>query len=151
MKLFIVFVVLLSSTFSFAKDVSFDKYLSSFTYAERKNMKIGYGHLVTLMEEGKVQIVDIRFKEEFALWSIRDSINIPINELPSSLDKLSKNKLIVTVCPHLDRAALARHYLTLKGYKSKYLKDGLITLINREMRGNDAKELYNILKKRNKK
>jgi len=151
MKVILLLSILLVSSLSYGKELSFDKYLSSFTYEERKNMKISYMDLVQLLEEGKVQIVDIRFKEEFALWSIRDSINIPINELPSKLNKLDKNKLIVTVCPHLDRAALARHFLKLKGFNVKYLKDGLITLMDREMRGDDAKDLYNTLKKRNKK
>lgn len=117
--------------------VSFDSYLKSFTYAERKNMKIDSIELIDLYEQKNVQIVDIRFKEEFALWHLKGSINIPLNELPKRYKELSMDKLIVTVCPHLDRAAIGRHYLTLKGYRVKYLKDGLLTMFN-HLRGDDA-------------
>ncbi|MBF0314150.1 MAG: hypothetical protein HQK52_12095 [Oligoflexia bacterium] len=34
-----------------------------------------------------------------------------------------------------------------QGYKSKYLKDGLIQLMESEMRGKDALKIYNEIKK----
>ncbi|MBF0300518.1 MAG: rhodanese-like domain-containing protein [Oligoflexia bacterium] len=129
-----------------ASETSFDRYLSSFDYKEREEMKISAKELVELLKKKQVQLIDIRFKEEYALWKIEPSINIPINDLPSSLDKLDKNKLIVTACPHIDRASLARHYLTLKGYKSKYLQDGMIKLMENEMRGDNALKIYQEIK-----
>lgn len=135
--------ILILFTFSAtASGVSFDSYLKSFTYKERKDMKIDSFELIELYEQKNVQIVDIRFKEEFALWHLKGSINIPLNELPKRYKELSMDKLIVTVCPHLDRAAIGRHYLTLKGYKAKYLKDGLLGMFN-HLRGDDARETYN--------
>lgn len=139
MRKSILLIMLICSTSLFAK--SFDDYLKSFTYAERTNMKISLFELIDLYETKQVQIIDIRFKEEFALWHLQGSINIPLNELPARHKELSKKKLIVTVCPHLDRAAIGRHYLTLKGYNAKYLKDGLIKMFN-HMRGDDAKDIF---------
>ena len=145
MKLLLISILIISSFSTFA--INFDNYLQSFTYEERKNMKIDSFDLIELYEQGKVQIIDIRFKEEFALWSLKGSINIPLNELPVRYKELKKNKLIVTVCPHRDRAAIGRHYLTLKGYKAKYLKDGLIKLFN-QMRGDNAKEIFEKIDKK---
>lgn len=146
MKILSIIVFFLSLNLD-AKELRFDEYLSSFSYKERGEMRISAYDLIELMIQKKVQLVDIRFKEEYELWKINSAINIPINELPSSLDKLDKNKLIVTMCPHIDRASLARHYLTLKGYNSKYLSGGMIKLLEEYMRGDDALHLYKELKK----
>mgnify|MGYP001047649180 CR=1 FL=1 len=50
------------------------------------------------------------------------------SKLPHRLGEIDKNKLVVTACPHNDRANIARVYLTMKGYRAKYLTDGLLGL-----------------------
>lgn len=57
--------------------------------------------------------------------------------------RLIKNKLIITVCPHYDRAEIARLYLVTRGYKSRYLTDGLLGLAAHLM-GNEAKEFADV-------
>lgn len=121
---------------------SFAAYLRRFDYAERKAMKIKREELVELYKKGQVQIVDIRFPEEVAAWKMGFSKSIPLNELPDRLGELDKNKLIVTVCPHYDRAEIARLYLTLKGYQARYLSDGLLGLAEL-LRGEQARDLIN--------
>lgn len=118
---------------------SFDNYLKRFDYNERNNMKIKSLEAVELYKMGEVEFVDIRFREEQAVWSFPFMKKIPLNELPNRLNELDKNKTIVTVCPHYDRAEMARIYLTLKGYKSRYLTDGLLGLAG-YLRGDEAKE-----------
>lgn len=137
----IVLLLLCSSISIFAQTqtLSYDDYLSSFTYEERKAMKINSVELTIMLEEGTAQLVDIRFKEEHEAWHMPASINIPINELPKRLNELDKSKLIVTACPHKDRAIMARTYLKLKGYDTRYLVDGLIGLAE-FLRGDNAKE-----------
>ena len=122
--------------------LDFSSYLRAFDYQERQNMKIKAPELKKLYQQGKVQIVDIRFPEETALWGINFATRIPLNELPDRLAELDKSKIIVTACPHYDRASIARHYLTLKGYKSRYLVGGLLGLTE-SLRGDDAREFYN--------
>ncbi|AFV97584.1 MULTISPECIES: rhodanese-like domain-containing protein [unclassified Sulfuricurvum] len=118
---------------------SFESYLKRFDYNERTEMKIKSLEAVELYKMGEVEFVDIRFKEEQAIWSFPFMKKIPLNELPDRLGELDKNKTIVTVCPHYDRAEMARIYLTLKGYKSRYLTDGLLGLAG-YLRGDEAKE-----------
>ena len=117
-----------------------NQYISNFSYQERKEMKISSKELLPLLKEKKVQFVDIRFKEEFDAWRMGFGTNIPINELPKRLNELDKNKLIVTACPHKDRATIAMVYLKANGFKAKYLEDGLVGLAE-TLRGDIAKEL----------
>jgi rhodanese-related sulfurtransferase len=127
------------NVFAETQTLSHQSYLSAFTYEERKAMKINSVELTVMLEEGKAQLVDIRFKEEYEAWHMPASINIPINELPTRLHELDKSKLIVTACPHKDRAIMARTFLKLQGYHTRYLVDGLIGLAA-FLRGDNAKE-----------
>ena len=119
--------------------VSFDDYLKRFDYKERKNMKVDIPEMLDLYKQGKVQIVDIRFPEEYQAYSFSFIKNIPLNELPARLGELDSSKVIVTVCPHYDRAEIARTYLTLKGFQSKYLVDGVVGLAE-YLRGDKARD-----------
>jgi rhodanese-related sulfurtransferase len=144
-----VFLILIFFTLSLWAQ-SYDSYLNSFTYEERKDMKIRAVELSVMIEEGSAQLIDIRFKEEYEAWHMPYAINIPINELPKRLNELDKSKLIVTACPHKDRAIMARTYLKLKGYNTRYLVDGLIGLAE-FLRGDNAKEFIEEYKLLNKK
>ena len=121
-----------------------EKYLKNFDYTERLNMKIHIPELLELLKQNKVQLIDVRFKEEYKLWNFSLSKNIPLNELPQRFDELDKSKLIVTCCPHYDRAIMGRMFLIQKGYNAKYLVEGLLGLTE-FLRGDKAKEFYNSL------
>jgi rhodanese-related sulfurtransferase len=120
-----------------AQDSVLESYLLSFDYAARKEMRVTSAQLAEMIKEGKVQLVDIRFDEEYKSWNMPFAISIPLPELPKNLHKLSKEKLIVTACPHNDRAIIAMIYLKTKGYNVKYLSDGLLELAN-HLRGDNA-------------
>jgi rhodanese-related sulfurtransferase len=134
------------SLFAETRTLEFDSYLSTFTYEERKAMKINSIELTVMLEEGTAQLIDIRFKEEYEAWHMPASINIPINELPKRLNELDSSKLIVTACPHKDRAIMARMFLKLKGYDTRYLVDGLTGLAE-FLRGDNALEFIQEYKK----
>lgn len=141
-KLFMGMVLLCSLLYS----DGFDKYLKNFDYEARKDMKIKTVEMLNMLEDGTAQVIDIRFPEEFEAWHIGFTKNIPLNELPDRLDELDKNKLIITACPHNDRANIARMYLMFKGYNVRYLSDGLLTVSN-YLRGDNAKEFIEEYKK----
>ena len=128
-----------------AEPLTFDNYLKSFDYLERSNMKIGIEEMLHLYKQGQVQIIDIRFREEHQAYSFGFIKHIPLHELPDRLKELDKEKIIVTVCPHYDRAEIARTYLTLKGYQSKYLVEGFLGLAD-YLRGDRAKAFIDDLK-----
>jgi rhodanese-related sulfurtransferase len=118
---------------------SFEGYLKSFDYEARVDMKIKTPEMLVMLEEGEAVLIDIRFPEEFEAWNMGFSKNIPLNELPDRLDELPKDKLIITACPHNDRANIARMFLTLRGYNARYLNDGLLKTAD-FLRGDNAKE-----------
>jgi len=117
----------------------FDDYLRRFDYQERVDMKIETKELLELYAQGVVQLIDIRFREEHAAWQIGIGVHIPLNELPDRLDEIDPTKTVVTMCPHYDRAEIARLYLTLRGFKSRYLTDGMLGLAD-YLRGDRARD-----------
>jgi len=135
---FIYILFLMVSMPAYSSDIELEKYILSFDYAARKEMKIDSKGLIKLLKQGKAQLIDIRFTEEYAAWKVGPSKNIPLNELPTRLKELDKNKIIVTACPHKDRATIAMVYLRSKGIRAKYLTDGLIGLAE-NLRGDNAK------------
>jgi rhodanese-related sulfurtransferase len=127
------------------KELNFSDYLHSFDYDERKAMKIQMKELFELLEADKAQLVDIRFSEEYEAWHLGIGTHIPLNELPDRLDELDPDKTIVTMCPHYDRAEIARLYLKLKGFNARYLTDGMLGLVD-YLRGDRAKHTLERLK-----
>lgn len=145
----IFFASILLTTTLHAQDlqgVSFDDYLKTFDYNERKNMKIEILEMINLYKQGMVQIIDIRFPEEYQAYSFSFIKNIPLNELPERLGELDKTKTIITICPHYDRAEIARTSLTLKGFRSKYLVEGAVGLAE-YLRGDKARDFISSIKK----
>ncbi len=126
-----------------------DQYMQNFDLTEVRNMKISSMEMLNMIEEGNAVLIDVRFKEEVQSWSIPFAKNIPINELPGRLSELPKDKLIITACPHNDRANIARLYLTMKGYKAKYVNDGLLNVVN-YLKGGNAVEFIEELDKNKK-
>ena len=82
-------------------DKNFDDYLRAFDYDERGAMKIQLPEMLKRYAESKVQIIDIRFHEEFAAWQVGIGEHIPLNELPDQLYELDQEKTIVTMCPRI--------------------------------------------------
>jgi len=125
---------------------SFESYLKSFDYKARTDMKINSVEMTAMVEEGEAVLIDIRFPDEYEAWHMGFSKNIPLNELPDRLNELPKDKLIITACPHNDRANMARMFLITKGYNARYLNDGLLKTAN-FLRGDNAKEFIDEYKK----
>ncbi len=147
-KLFIVVLFLGLCMPVYASDNQLETYISSFDYEARKDMKMDSKGRLKLLKEGKAQLIDIRFPEEYSAWKVGPSKNIPLNELPNRLSEIDMKKIVVTACPHKDRATIAMVYLRSKGIKAKYLTDGLIGLAE-NLRGDNAKEFIDALRKLN--
>ena len=135
MRVIMCLLLVISGVFA----MDFTTYLKSFDYEARGAMKIKTVEMLTLVEEGKAVLIDIRFPKEYEAWHMGFAKNIPLNELPDRLGELPKDKLIITACPHNDRANIARMFLTLNGFDAKYLSDGLLKTAD-FLRGDSAKE-----------
>ena len=73
-------------------------------------------------EDKDAIIVDARTKEEVAeLGIFKNTINIPLDEIPSRMNELPKNKKIYVHCSTGARADMAYNELLKHGYNAKFL------------------------------
>jgi len=87
-----------------------------------------------LMSEGAI-ILDVRSQGEYASGHIQGSVNIPVNKLPESLNKLkSKDKPIIACCASGMRSASAKAILESKGYTSVF-NGGAWNSLERKLKG----------------
>ncbi len=142
---FALLTVLMLSNMSYANDKVLEDYIKSYNYDSRIEMKTNSKTLLDMLEDGKAVLIDIRFKEEQQAWGPNFGLKIPLNELPARLNELPKDKIIVTACPHKDRAIIAMTYLRSQGIHARYLTDGLIGLAE-NLRGDDAFYFLELLK-----
>jgi phage shock protein E len=83
---------------------------------------LGFGpgiNFSELIKNGAI-IIDVRTKGEYRGGHIKNSINIPLNELASQLSKIKKDKPVITCCASGMRSASAKSILLSKGYSQVY-------------------------------
>ena len=80
-----------------------------------------------LVKEG-AQIIDVRTSGEFASGHIKGSINIPLQSLSANLQKIKKDKPVITCCASGMRSASAKGILKSNGYQNVYNGGGWTSL-----------------------
>jgi rhodanese-related sulfurtransferase len=83
-----------------------------------------------LVAQGAV-IIDVRTKSEYQQGHIRNSQNIPLNNLSGNFTKLNKEKIIITCCASGMRSAQAKSILKSNGFKEVYNGGGWMSLQNK--------------------
>jgi rhodanese-related sulfurtransferase len=68
-----------------------------------------------LIKSGKATVVDVRTPSEFIGGHVKDSINIPLQELPTRLEEFKKMENIVLCCASGNRSGQATQYLKQHG------------------------------------
>ena len=97
-----------------------------------KNL-FGFGPAVdlkTVMQKGAV-ILDVRTKAEYQAGHIKGSINIPVQNLGGNLNKLKKDKPVITCCASGMRSANAKNILKANGFTEVHNGGGWIGLQNK--------------------
>ena len=89
--------------------------------------KVDYSELV---KQGAV-ILDVRSKGEYQGGHIKGSINISIDTLSNNLNKLKKDKVIITCCASGMRSATAKSILQSKGFTDVHNGGGWMSLQNK--------------------
>jgi NADPH-dependent 2,4-dienoyl-CoA reductase/sulfur reductase-like enzyme/peroxiredoxin family protein/rhodanese-related sulfurtransferase/TusA-related sulfurtransferase len=80
--------------------------------------KLVHWDKIASLDPAKVQLVDVRTKEEYDLGTIEGALNIPLDELRNRLDEISKDKGIYVFCQVGLRAYVALRILAQKGFKN---------------------------------
>lgn len=63
-------------------------------------------------------LVDVRTPSEFAGGGVRGAVNIPLDKLPSQLDKFKGKNTIVVFCRSGNRSGQAKAILERKGFQN---------------------------------
>jgi glyoxylase-like metal-dependent hydrolase (beta-lactamase superfamily II)/rhodanese-related sulfurtransferase len=96
----------------------------------KQDPKIKSNDLKNAIDKGKIKsgevfLLDVREPDEFNQWNIEGSINIPLGQVSSSLQKIPKDKEVITICPHGNRSGMVTYMLQRQGYNAKTLEGGL--------------------------
>lgn len=87
--------------------------------------KVDFGELV---KQGGI-ILDVRTKAEYTGGSIKNSINIPLDQLSKNLSKFKdKNAPIITCCASGMRSASAKGVLKANGFTNVHNGGGWMSL-----------------------
>ena len=76
-------------------------------------------------------VIDVRTTGEYSSGHIKGSVNIPLNTLSSHLNKVPKNKPLITCCASGMRSASAKSILQSNGYTKVYNGGGWSSLQNK--------------------
>jgi len=74
-----------------------------------------------------ILLIDVRTPEEYSEWHIEGSLNIPLQQLSSkqAIEKIPKDKELITICAHGNRSKVAKFIFQRYGYKVKSLEGGM--------------------------
>lgn len=86
--------------------------------------KVDYKELV----KNGAQIIDVRSRGEYASGHVKGSINLPLNELASSTNKIKKNVPLITCCASGMRSASGKSTLISMGFKEVHNGGGWMSL-----------------------
>ncbi len=83
--------------------------------------------LIVLAEQQHIQLIDVRPSTEFAHAHLPHALSLPINELESKADSLTKDKPVVAYCrgPFCLYARDAVAWLTQQGFNASQWQDGV--------------------------
>lgn len=75
---------------------------------------------------GDVQLVDVRYDDEWRAGRIEGAVNIPEDDLPDRVDELDRFRPVVTVCRAGTRSAEAAEWLRGQGFQAESLDGGML-------------------------
>ncbi len=83
-----------------------------------------------MMKSG-AQIIDVRTKDEYRGGHIKNSVNIPLQNLSNNLSKIKKDKPVITCCASGMRSSSARRILKAHGFSEVHNGGGWMSLQNK--------------------
>jgi rhodanese-related sulfurtransferase len=80
-------------------------------------------------QQEPVQVVDVRYPNEWEAGHIEGSVHIPADELDDRLGELSRDRPVVTVCRSGSRSAAAAEQLAVEGFTVENLEGGVLAWV----------------------
>jgi rhodanese-related sulfurtransferase len=90
--------------------------------------------IVLLSDDNNMTLLDVRTKIEYEEKHLKNAINIPVQALSSSLNRLqeAKNKRIIVYCRSGSRSIKASRILEKNGFTPLNVKGGIIDLMRND-------------------
>lgn len=110
----------------FTQNAEVEKLINDFYYSPHQLEPVSMEALLTKLENQDVLVIDVRPGEEYDRGHIHRAISIPVEELTSRLEGLSKEMEIIAYCrgPLCVYAHEAVSLLRENGFKANRLKEG---------------------------
>jgi rhodanese-related sulfurtransferase/DNA-binding transcriptional ArsR family regulator len=107
--------------------VEVDEVVRDYFVARDELEPVSRRELLDRANDGKVVILDVRPREEFAAGHIPGALSVPLDELDAVLARLPKRAQVVAYCrgPYCVLAPQAVERLRAKGFKARRLADGM--------------------------
>ena len=77
------------------------------------------------LEKKDLILIDVREDEEYAICKIESSVHIPMNKIPSHLDKLDQDTVYAIICHSGVRSHNVCFYLQNHGFKVRNVNGGI--------------------------
>lgn len=74
----------------------------------------------------EVQVVDVRYPNEWAAGRIDGALHIPVDDVADRADELDRDRPVVTVCRSGERSARAADWLVDEGFDAVSLEGGML-------------------------
>ena len=74
----------------------------------------------------EVQVVDVRWPNEWEAGHIDGAVHIPVDEVEDRLDELDRSRPVVTVCRSGNRSTDAARALSDQGFEAESLEGGML-------------------------
>lgn len=111
------------------KEIRFDSDKAKCFFSKMLAFTLGPVELKDLMDEGNINVVDVRQPQDYEIAHIPNAISIPKDQLENNMDKLSKEKVTVVYCYNQQCHLGAKAALILAdyGYPVMLLEGGFKT------------------------
>lgn len=82
--------------------------------------------LAKLLATRPIALIDVREPEEFAAGHIAQAQLLPLGDLPSMVDSLSKNSALYVICRSGRRSQIAVDFLNAQGFQAINVQGGML-------------------------
>lgn len=106
--------------------------------ADERLEPVSLDELERLLQNGNVELVDVREKDERDRGYIPESVHIPYRRIRACADELRGNGVILTICESGSRAGIAASVLAAAGIEARPVLDGGVSAWR--ARGNETVE-----------
>ena len=87
---------------------------------------VGPAQVAERLRNREAVVVDVRTPREWRAGRIRGALHVPFHELSARIDRMPRDRTLITVCRSGHRSAAATRALRRAGYEVENLRGGMM-------------------------